>query len=288
MKILTFDLEDWFHLLEVPGIAGPDTWSGFLPRFEQNLQRIVEVLDDRNIKATFYCLGWIAEKYPQLIRNLVEKGHDIGCHSYAHQLAYTQSPTEFRADLKRALSAITDATGLKVEAYRAPGFSVTQENLWVYDILYEEGIRYDSSVFPASRAHGGLSDFTLSKPCLLKTLDGHRIFELPLSVMHVFGRNFVFSGGGYFRILPSIALNMLFSKKQYVMTYFHPRDFDPGQPVVPNLTRYRHFKSYVGLSSSMKKLIRLLETYEFVSARDAIDSMDWNMVETVDLAALSN
>ncbi|WP_237134309.1 polysaccharide deacetylase family protein [Pseudohongiella sp. O18] len=288
MKILTFDLEDWFHLLEVPGISGPDTWSEFSPRFERNLRRIVEVLDERQIKATFYCLGWIAEKYPKLIRNLAESGHEIGCHSYEHQLAYTQSPLEFRADLKRAIDAISDATGLNVESYRAPGFSVTKDNLWVYDILYEEGIRYDSSVFPASRAHGGLSDLTLSEPCILNTLNGYKIFELPMSVVNVLGSNFVFSGGGYFRILPSILLNSLFSRQQYIMTYFHPRDFDPDQPIVPNLSRFRHFKSYVGLSGSTKKLVTLLDKFEFVSAADAIRSVDWRSAKTIELAALSN
>ena len=281
MKILTFDLEEWFHLLDVPSIKGPDTWRCYAPRFVDNTRRIIEMLERHDLKATFYCLGWIADQYPTLIRELSEKGHEIGC--YSHTLAYQQSPDEFRADLIKSMASISEATGKPVESYRAPGFSVTENNLWVFDILCEVGIRYDSSIFPSDRAHGGILSFGVKKPCHISTLLGNKIIELPINTTSILGREFVFSGGGYFRILPYPVLKFLFGSKDYVMTYFHPRDFDPEQPVIPGLSLFRRFKSYVGLKGASRKLSKLFGQFKFVDSRTFIQASNVDEWAVVDL-----
>lgn len=280
MKILTFDIEEWFHILDHPDTRSSDQWDKFPSRIEGNVDRILDLLDQNQCLATFFCLGWVAEKYPRIIRRIVDRGHELATHSHVHQLAYEQSPMEFRADLKRSIQSIYDASGVKVTAYRAPGFSVTSDNLWIFQVLLEEGISVDCSVFPATRAHGGLPVFSIDQPCIINC-PGGRLKELPINVQNIGQARVVFSGGGYFRVLPNAILRLLFEKHGYVMTYFHPRDFDPGQPVVPNLRPHRRFKSYVGLGGALKKLDALLKTFSFINVKSAIGLIDWDSCSEV-------
>ena len=155
---------------------------------------------------------------------------------------------------------MSDLTGKTIDAYRAPGFSIKESNLWAFDVMAEEGIKYDSSVFPAKRAHGGLPQFTTDQPCTVITKKGYEIIELPLNTTSLLGQKIVFSGGGYFRLLPEWYLNKLFLSQDYVMTYFHPRDFDAGQPLIPGLKLNRRFKSYYGINNAVKKLSNVLTT----------------------------
>ena len=187
--------------------------------------------------------GTISEFDPQNCN----AGHELASHSSRHQLVYQQTPQEFRLDFRSARYAIEDATGVSVDTYRIPGFSLTQESLWALDILAEEAVKVDCSVFPAVRGHGGLPQFTSDRPCIVKTKQGHALKELPLNTRSILGNKFVFSGGGYFRLLPYWLLKKLFAESDYVMTYFHPRDFDVNQPMIPNLSSTRRIKSYVGL-----------------------------------------
>ena len=172
-RVLTFDVEEWFHLLDHTETRTELQWA-ISASFERNLERILLLVEEQNVKATFFCLGWIAEQYPSLIRKIADAGHELASHSSRHQLVYQQTPQEFRLDFRSARYAIEDATGVSVDTYRIPGFSLTQESLWALDILAEEAVKVDCSVFPAVRGHGGLPQFTSDRPCIVKTKKGMR------------------------------------------------------------------------------------------------------------------
>lgn len=285
MRVLTFDIEEWFHLLDHPDTAQPSSWQNFEPRLVENLDRILALLERTNAKATFFCLGWVAEQYPELITAIIESGHEIGCHSYYHHLAYELTYDEFFSDTCRAKSILEDVSGKPVVAYRIPGFSLKDENQWVFEALIDAGFEYDCSVFSAARAHGGISSLQMSSPGTIVIPDGRTIREFPLNTMNFFGRRLVFSGGGYFRLAPSSILSRLFSNDHdYLMTYFHPRDFDPNQPVLPNLSPIRRFKSYVGLSGAERKLESLLRQYYFQDLSGAAKQISWDVAPVHNVA----
>lgn len=280
MKIITFDIEDWFHLLDNPLTNQVETWAQFESRIDYGVGIILDIMDRYNLKGTFFCLGWIAEKYPYIIKKINDCGHHIGTHSYYHQLVYSQTENEFRSDLSSSIKILSDLTGKEINAYRAPGFSIKKHTLWAFDILFEEGILYDCSIFPANRAHGGIPQFKSDQPCKIITKRGYEIIEFPINTASLFGNKFVFSGGGYFRLLPISVLRYLFNKKDYVMTYFHPRDFDYEQPMAPGLNLIRKFKSYYGLKQSSEKLSDILKRYNFQNVSNSISLLSKNM-ETI-------
>lgn len=267
LNVLTFDVEDWFHILDHREVEDPTSWVQHQSRVVENTQRILDVLDERTQKATFFCLGWVAERHPDLIKDIVNRGHELGSHSYYHQLAYKQSREAFQDDLLRSISILEDISGQKIVAYRAPGFSVTQENPWVFDALIEAGIEYDCSIFPTQRAHGGFQGVPAT-PFILER-DGGEIKAFPMNTFRVAGRDVVFSGGGYFRLLNYQLIRQMMLRSAYVMTYFHPRDFDADQPMIPGLGAIRRVKSYVGLKGAMPKFERLIEEFDFQSLMSA-------------------
>lgn len=283
MKILTFDIEEWFHLLDHPDTRSAHQWEKFESRFERNLERVLSLVKASDCSATFFCLGWIAEKYPDLIKEIVYSGYEIACHSHRHQLAYQQAPEDFRRDFCEAREAIFKACGIIVDTYRLPGFSLTEDSIWALDILGEEGVEVDSSVFPMTTSHGGLPHFEIDQPCVVKTAKGHILKEFPLNTLSILGNRLVFSGGGYFRLLPYWMLKKYFTESEYVLTYFHPRDFDPDQPVLPNLSFGRKFKSYVGLKNAEAKLVKLLGEFDFMDVRTAVSTINWQNVRIVEL-----
>ena len=277
MNILTFDIEEWFHILDNHSTRTETQWSGYEVRIDANVKRILDLLEELDLKATFFCLGWISKKHPNIIKDIASRGHEIGCHSDEHQLVYEQSPRSFKEDLNNCLSRIQDITGQKIRYYRAPGFSITMESLWAYDILAESGIESDCSIFPAKRGHGGIADFKHQEPHLIR-VNGTSIKEFPINVKAFFGKSIIFSGGGYFRLLPYWLIKRLMIKSEYVMTYFHPRDFDPDQPVIGDLSRFRRFKSYYGLKESYHKFRKLLTDFDFVDLSTAEKKIDWDTV----------
>ncbi len=281
MNILTFDLEDWFHILDFKDTAQPAQWQNFECRIEANTERILQILEERKLKATFFCLGWIAEKYPALVRKVSEK-HEIASHSMSHQLLYLQSKAEFKEDLNRSLSVLESISGNKVIAYRAPGFSISREHDYVFEELVKAGIKIDCSVFPAKRNHGGIADFPMQKPCRLNG-PGFEIVEFPINTRSVFSKQIVFSGGGYFRLLPYSMIRRWMEEAGYVMTYFHPRDFDPDQPMLKNLSFKRKFMSYAGLNGSQVKLEKMLSEFKFVSLEEAYATLDLDNLPVVSL-----
>lgn len=283
MNILTFDIEEWFHLLANTNTKTEKEWANFESRIHQNMDRILDFLDERNQKATFFCLGWIAKKYPEVIREIDQRGFEIGSHTQRHQLIYEQRKEEFRDDLQASVHILEDITGKKVSSFRAPGFSLTSDVLWALDELILMGIDIDSSIFPAQRAHGGISSFGVASPHVLH-YNGINIKEFPINIKSIFGRKIVFSGGGYFRLFPYCLLKNWTAKASYVMTYFHPRDFDNNQPMIESLSLVRKFKSYYGLNGAMYKLEKYTNDFEFVDLKRANELIDWNQVPVVEIS----
>ena len=274
MKILTFDIEEWFHILDNAETQSTDSWNKFDSRLRLGVDAILDLLDETGQTATFFCLGWVAEKHPAVIRSIADAGFEIASHSYGHQLAYEQSQEDFRNDLNRSLAALSDLIGKQIDTYRAPGFSITGANLWAFDELLDAGIKVDCSLFPADRAHGGLPSFGRAVPTI-GDRNGQSIKLFPINTRSVFGKKIIYSGGGYFRLMPESLLKRWFANDDYIMTYFHPRDFDPGQPMVPGLGPVRRFKSYVGIRGAKDKLRHLLKSNSFTDVRSADAEVDW-------------
>ena len=282
MRILAFDIEEWFHLLDNESTRTYREWNCFEKRIHLNVDKILSYLDETKNSATFFVLGWIAEKYPEIVRQIHDSGFEIGSHSHMHQLVYTQSPLEFKNDLIRSIELLQEITGNKIRYFRAPGFSITKNNLWSFDIINELGIEIDCSIFPAFRSHGGMPTFGYSKPSILK-YNGITLKELPLNTHLIFRKNIVFSGGGYFRVLPYNLIKKWTKKSDYVMSYFHPRDFDPAQPIIQGLSLHRLFKSYVGLKGSEQKFKKWLKDFDFMDIQTADLQIDWENVKTITL-----
>jgi len=275
MRILTFDIEDWFHFLEHRSTRNEIQWKDFEPRVKQNTENILEFLDKHQQQATFFIIGWIAKRNPELIREISKAGHEIGLHSYGHQLIWQQTPDEFRQDLIRNISTLEDVLGYKVDKYRAPGFSIKRSNTWAFDVMAEVGITTDASIFPATRAHGGMPSFPHNFPCLVQS-KGITLKEFPTNYNSLAGIRTVLTGGGYFRFWPYSVIRRFTQMSPYVMSYFHPRDFDRRQPVLQDLGPYRRFRAYYGLQNSQQKLEQWINEFAFTDLRTADASIDWN------------
>lgn len=279
MNILTFDIEDWYNC---DFISGDFDWSKYEVRIYEGVDRILDELAARNLKGTFFCLGWLAEKHPMVIRRIYQAGHQIGCHSYQHELSTRFTPNEFRQDTYRAKALIEDTIGEEVNCFRAPGFSITQNNIWAFEVLSGLGFKYDCSVFPAHHDYGGFPDYGVAEPSLLNC-NGYFIKEFPINIHTVLGRNLIFSGGGFFRLFPYWLIQRWGRQAEYMMTYFHPRDFDPEQPVIKTLPRVRRFKSYVGLKTAFPKFQQLLTDFKFVNIMEADSMIDWAAAKSITL-----
>lgn len=283
MNIITFDIEDWFHILEHEATRSEAEWVRFPTRIHESVNRILGLLSENNVKATFFCLGWIAERYPDVIKLIDDMGHEVASHSYAHQLITSQSFKNAEQDVRKSVEALENICGKKIKAYRAPGFSLTRKTPWFIEILNQNGIEIDCSISPARHAHGGEDSFNGKEPKILD-YKGLVIKEFPLNYLDIYGLRLLFSGGGYFRLFPYWLISRLMQRSEYVMTYFHPRDFDAGQPVIEDLSRFRKFKSYYGLSFSYQKLSMLLQDFDFLSLYEADGRINWDTVDTFELA----
>lgn len=282
MKILTFDIEEWFHILDNDSTKTVEEWSNYETRIHSNVDKIFNLLAKSNLKATFFVVGWIAEKYPEVLNKIDKLGYEIGSHTNMHQLMYEQKRNEVQQDLKRSIDIIQSITGKKVTAFRAPGFSITEKNKWAFEVLAENGITHDSSVFPAGRAHGGFPSFSKAEPSIIK-INGYELKEFPINTVPILGKKWIYSGGGYFRVTPYPFIKKWSNSSDYIMTYFHPRDFDKDQPMIEGLSRIRRFKSYYGLGNCMNKLERWTSEFSFVDLRNANQMIDWSKAPLVEL-----
>ncbi len=282
MNILTFDIEEWFHILDNNSTKTEKEWSNYESRLHANMEKIFELLERKNQKATFFCLGWVGRRYPEIIKRISDSGYEVATHSDLHQLAYEQSKKVFKDDLEKSIKSLEDITGEKIISYRAPGFSIKEENKWVFEELIKHGIEIDCSVFPAKRSHGGFSSYGHAEPSIID-INGIQLKEFPINLFKIAKKNIIFSGGGYFRLLPYWKIRYMMKRSKYVMTYFHPRDFDKDQPIIKDLSMFRKFKSYYGLSSAFQKLERLTTDFEFLDLQEASQKINWDMKEIIKL-----
>ena len=275
MNILTFDVEEWFHLLDNDSTRSEAQWLHYEKRIDGNVGRIFDILDSTETKATFFIIGWIAKKYPELVRRISEK-YQIGSHTMNHQLVWQQTPAEFKKDVEESVKRLEDICGKKVTCFRAPGFSIRETEAWAFEILAELGIEYDCSVFPARHAHGGMATYPKNGPCIV-SYKGIDIKEFPITFKKILNRNIIFSEGGYFRLFPYSLIRKWAAETDYVMCGIHPRDMDPAQPMIKELSALRKFKSYYGLSNSERKLRQWLSECEFTDIESADKAINWSL-----------
>jgi polysaccharide deacetylase family protein (PEP-CTERM system associated) len=278
MNILTFDLEEWFHIINHDDYSNVKSWSNFEDRLKANTDRILELLDERSCVATFFSLGWVARKHPDVLRSIQSMGHSFASHSDVHKMVANHDREFFKNDLKKSINSIEDVTGEKIIAYRAPGFSITKDCLWAFDEMLNQGIEIDCSSLDLNHAHGGGMETFGNLPSIIN-VNGRKLKEFPISTGSILYKKVIFSGGGYFRLFPYFFIKKNMESLNYIMTYFHPRDFDFEQPVMKNLDLLRRFKSYYGLGTSLDKLSRLTFDFDFVDLNYANEVTDWSAVD---------
>lgn len=330
LNALTIDLEDYYQVSSFEGVVKRDDWDKYESRIEYNTYRILQILDsvcpsphgedlscgltsspaasrlapNGSIKATFFCLGWVAERYPELILEICQQGHEIACHGYEHKLIYTQSRDEFREDIRKAKAILEDITGGEILGYRAPSYSITKKSSWSFEILAEEGFKYDSSIFPIHHDRYGLSNaprfpFLISlkgnsnaefkmlnyefnnsvtdniNTRQLKSYAFNTLLEFPLSTMRLLGQNLPISGGGYFRLFPysfikKVLMRINNRERKPFIFYIHPWEFDVDQPRFKNGSRLSKFRQYVNLHKTEEKFKNLLKDFSFSSVKEVL------------------
>lgn len=282
MNVLTFDVEEWFHLLDFDATRTEAEWGKYEVRIYENVDRILDILERTNTKATFFIIGWVAKTYPDVVKKIAAK-YQIGSHTMNHQLVWQQTPEEFRRDVESSVKLLQDITGQPVECFRAPGFSIRESEAWAFDILADLGIKYDCSIFPAHHAHGGMASYGAPVPSLIKH-GNVTMKEFPVTAKDIMGKKIIFSGGGYFRLAPYWLIKK-WSKESgdYLLSYIHPRDLDGGQPMLEGLPLKRKFKSYVGTKGAAEKLRHYLKDFKFTDVKTAADNICWEKVPIVSL-----
>lgn len=292
MKILSFDTEEWYIEKKYFG----DRKEKYL-EYDRYLKLILDVLDERKLKATFMCVGELSRLFPDVIKSISDRGHEIGCHSNKHDWLTNLSIDHIRKDTHDAITSLEDISGKKVRCYRAPAFSIGDQNKYVLEILVENGIEIDSSIFPATRDFGGFASFTSEEPSILK-YNGIQLKEFPICTTKVLGKSMAYSGGGYFRFFPlSFVMNKM-NESDYAISYFHIGDvvslFDGiiskdlyetyfKEPGTFSSRLKRSIKSRIGISGSFNKMCRLIKETDFVSLEEAEKIIDWSKVKVVDL-----
>ncbi len=264
-SIISVDVEDYFQVQAFSSVVRRDEWSDYPSRVEKNTRRVMDLLDERGIKGTFFILGWVADKHPQIVREIVNRGHEPACHSYWHRLVYTITPDEFRRDTIRAKNCIEQTAGQPVLGYRAPCFSITDRSLWAIEILSELGFRYDSSIFPIKHEWYGIAGAPRT-PFQISTRSG-LLTEYPITTFR-FGRvpNFPVAGGGYLRLLPffytKTGIRRAWEEGLTVVAYIHPWELDPEQPRISASLKSR-IRHYTNLQKTQERLCSILDMGKF-------------------------
>jgi polysaccharide deacetylase family protein (PEP-CTERM system associated) len=266
---MTIDVEDYFHVSAFAPHIAREAWDRMPCRVERNVDAILAMLDQHKTRATYFMLGWVAERYPGLVRRVVEQGHELASHGYSHRRATEQNRQEFRQDITRAKALLEDIGGVAVQGYRAPSFSIGHGNLWALEVLSEAGYRYSSSVYPIRHDHYGMP----GAPRFAFYPEGGRgLLELPVTTVRLFNCNLPAGGGGYFRLLPYSVSRWCLRRvntvdRQPCMFYFHPWEIDPEQPRIRGVSARTKFRHYLNLDRTEARLRRLLADF----AWDRID-----------------
>lgn len=275
VNAMTIDVEDWFHILEVEDAPSIAEWSKLPSCVGRNVDRLLHLLEETDTRATCFVLGWVAERYPDLVRRIAEAGHEIASHGYAHGLVNELGPDRFRDDVQRSIELIEKAAGVRPAGYRAPGFSITAATPWALEVLSDLGMAYDASVFPANSGHGGIAG-SERLPHRLSLPAGGTLTEFPVSVTDVLGKRIGYCGGGYLRLFPHRFVRARIARanarEEPVLVYVHPRDIDPHHPRI-RMPLKRRFKSYVNLSTTYEKLRRLLDEFRFGTISQALSAV---------------
>ncbi|HZE11907.1 MAG TPA: XrtA system polysaccharide deacetylase [Burkholderiales bacterium] len=262
----TVDVEDYFQVEGFAKAIGRSSWEGCRTRVVESNSLLLDILARHKVRATFFVLGWVARKHPEIVRQIVASGHELASHGMSHRLVYTQTPEEFRRETRDAKALLEDLAQRPVVGYRAATYSITSRSLWALDVLCEEGFRYDSSIFPMRHDRYGIPDAE-PKPHVLTTPGGGRLVEFPISVLRYGGVKIPVAGGGYFRLFPyqftRWALRKLNLQQQEFVFYVHPWEVDPEQPRVEEAGALSRFRHYLNLDRCAERLGRLLGDFEF-------------------------
>lgn len=259
---LTIDVEDYFQVSAFASHIPRSEWAVRECRVERNVDCILGMLDDHNTKATFFTLGWVAERYPEVIRRIIAGGHELASHGYGHERASDQTPDGFFSDIQVAKLILEDLAGYEVKGYRAPSFSIGEKNLWAFECLERAGYHYSSSIYPIHHDHYGMPN---------APRHAHKIgnlLEVPATTLRFLNRNWPASGGGYFRLMPYSLSRWMIRRintidKLPAVFYFHPWEIDSGQPRIPNIGAKTHFRHYVNIDSMEHRLHRLLADFSW-------------------------
>jgi polysaccharide deacetylase family protein (PEP-CTERM system associated) len=274
LNAMTIDVEDYFHVSAFDGVVPRNRWERLESRVCANTERLLEILDEAGVSGTFFVLGWVARRHPDLVRRIAACGHEIASHGYAHRLVYDQSPQAFREDVRRAKRLLEDVSGAAVDGFRAPSYSITPRSLWALDVLIAEGHRYDASIFPVHHDRYGIP--VSARHAYVVQRDGGSLVEFPGSTFRCAGMNIPVGGGGYFRLLPYAwtrfgvdHINRV--EQRSAIFYIHPWEIDPEQPRLPGsvLSRTRHYRN---LDKTESRLRQLLCDFRFGPLRSTMDA----------------
>jgi polysaccharide deacetylase family protein (PEP-CTERM system associated) len=270
LNVLSIDCEDWFQGLEI----GIEKWDKFESRLEKNIFKLLSLLEETKTKATFFILGYVAERFPHLVKLLAQEGHEIGSHGYSHQFVYKLSPEEFRKEMEKSLTVLENLSGQKVISYRAPFFSITESSLWALEILTDLGILFDSSIFPVINYRYGIPQAPRF-PHWMMTKNGKRILEFPVSTIKIWGKNVPIAGGAYFRIFPyqftKAGFKSLNKKNHPGIFYLHPWEIDPEHPKIKLPLRIS-LTHYYNLAGTEKKFKKLLQDFKFIPLKKVLEN----------------
>ncbi len=274
MHAMTIDVEDYFHVAAFANNISPKDWDNWPCRVEENTDRILQIFADYNVRSTFFVLGWVAERFPQLVQRIVQQGHELASHGYSHQLVYKQSPETFREETLKSKNILEDSSGKKVEGYRAASYSITRESLWALDILSDLGFEWDSSIFPVHHDRYGVPG-SPDRPYQIVTKSGKPLLEFPLTSAKIMGQMIPAAGGGYFRQYPYWLSKALFKNASSNNTnpaifYLHPWEIDPDQPRVEGASLFSRFRHYTNLKACEPRLIKLIQDFNFGTVSDAL------------------
>jgi polysaccharide deacetylase family protein (PEP-CTERM system associated) len=291
MNLLSFDIEEWYLNHQRSGPIEK------YAEYDRYLDSILNKLDERKLKATFFCVGEMGRLFPEVIRKIQQRGHEIGCHSNIHTWLNKMTEAECREDTHRAVDSLEQCIGEKVKSYRAPAFSIGENNKWAFEILAENGIERDASIFPAARDFGGFPLFGQKTPCIVE-YNGIRIKEFPICTTKVLGKETTYSGGGFFRFFPLSFVKKEMKKSEYAMCYFHIGDLVPESSKVKTKEEYeayykepgtlkaryvRFMKTNVGKKNAFSKMMRLIDDMDFVNLQQAEEAIDWTAAPVVTL-----
>jgi len=286
-NMLTIDVEDYFHVSAFEKVSPPSTWEFHTCRVEQNTDRILNMLYEEEIQATFFVLGWVAKRYPSLVKRIASAGHEVASHGYWHQRVCEQKRSEFREDIRSSKSLLEDLIGQQIVGYRAPSYSISPSTCWAFDELLEAGYRYDSSIFPIKHDLYGFCDWARFSTPNKKAIDGTwgpniggnaawpNLMEIPITTLALYGKKVPISGGGYFRLYPYAFTEWGLKKinredDEPFVFYLHPWEIDPAQPVMAGAGCKSRFRHYLNLSKTENRFRRLIKYFRFSSIVETI------------------